>query len=292
MGEYVITCCSTADWPKERLVQRKIHSVPFHVEIGGREYLDDAESLPLDSFYAMEREGAVPRSSQVNQEEYMAFWTPFLREGLDVLHVTLSSGISGSFNTACLAAEELSHEFPDRRVIVVDSLGASSGYGLLMEEIAEKRDCGLNLWQLSDYAEATKLHIQHWFFASELNSLVRGGRISAVNGAVGTMLGICPLMHVDRDGKLVPKAKIRTKRKVIDEMVRRMEEHADHGSGYSGPCAICHSDCADDAARVRDKVEERFPLLKGKIIMCRIGAVIGAHTGPSTVALFFIGDER
>ncbi|MCR4890633.1 MAG: DegV family protein [Lachnospiraceae bacterium] len=292
MSDYKLTCCSTADLSAGEYKSRGIEWVPFHVEINGKEYLDDRKDISIEDFYGLEREGAFARTSQVNEEQYKEMWEPFLKDGLDILHLTLSSGISGTINSANLAADELRDKYPDRKLYVVDSLCASSGYGLFMLYLADLRDRGKSLDELRDWAIANRLKMNHWFFASDLKSFVRGGRISAASGAIGTLLGICPLLNVNNEGKLIPRAKIRTKKKVIEEIVKRMAELADDGLNYSGMCTICHSDCASDAEQVRLLVEKRFPQLQGKVKMCRIGTVIGAHTGTGTVALFFMGKER
>ena len=174
----------------------------------------------------------------------------------------------------------------------MDSLAASSGYGLLVDKLAELRDEGMSLKDLYHFAEDQKLHLHHWFFSSDLTFFIRGGRVSKTAGFFGKMLNICPLLNVDYQGRLIPRDKIRTKKKVTKEIVARMLEHADKGTGYDGKCFICHSDCLEDAQAVADLVEQSFPHLNGKVQIFPIGSTIGAHTGPGTVALFFWGDLR
>ena len=293
MADYILSCCSTADLTKEHFEERDIHYVCFHYAIDGQEYMDDlGVSMSFEEFYARMAKGADTRTSQVNISEYATYFTQFLEKGLDIVHVCLSSGISGTINSARNAALIVQERFPDRKVYIVDSLGASSGYGLLMDTAATKRDEGLTAEELAAWIEENRLYLHHWFFSTDLSSYVRGGRISKAAAVFGGLLEICPLLNMDNGGHLIPRSKIRTKKKVIKEIVARMEEHAQDGLDYSGKCYISNSACYDDARAVADLVEARFPKLNGKVEINHVGTTIGAHTGPGTVALFFWGDER
>lgn len=293
MSDYILSCCSTADLSKEHFDRRDIHYICFHYLLNGESYPDDlGQSIAFEDFYRMMTEGADTKTSQVNVAEFIDYFTPFLKEGKDILHVTLSSGISGVINSAQTAAEMLSQEYPDRKIYIVDSLGASSGYGLIMETLADMRDEGKSLDELHDWIEANKLRLHHWFFSTDLTFYVKGGRISKASGFFGTMLNICPLLNMDNLGRLIPREKIRTKKKVIKAIVDRMEECAEDGLDYSGKCFISQSACVEDAKAVAALVEERFPKLNGKVEINYVGTTIGSHTGPGTVALFFWGKER
>lgn len=293
MNDYVITCCSTADLTREAFEERKIFFTCFHFRIDEKEYDDDlGKSFPLDKFYESIKNGAKPTTAQVNSEQYIELWEPFLKEGKNVLHVTLSSGISGTYNSAILAKRYLDEKYQEVQVKVVDSLGASSGYGMFMNYLADKRDEGLSFEECYKWAEENKLKVHHWFFSTDLTSYRRGGRISATSFFLGQLLKICPLLNMDNLGRLIPRKKIRTKEKTIVEIVEKMVEHAQNGTNYDGKCYLCHSACFEDANKVASLVEEKFPNLKGKIVINQIGTVIGSHTGPGTVALFFMGDER
>jgi DegV family protein with EDD domain len=237
-------------------------------------------------------EGATTKTSQVNISEYLEHFSKILEQGRDILHLCLSSGISGTCNSALNAAMIARERFPERKIYVVDSLGASSGYGLLMDTLADLRDGGMEIDELRAWAEANKLRLHHWFFSTDLTFYVRGGRISKTAGMFGGLLGICPLLDMDRLGRLVPRAKIRTKKRVILELVRQMELHAENGPDYAGKCYISHSACDEEARNVADLVEERFPKLNGRVLINNIGTTIGSHSGPGTVALFFWGAER
>lgn len=293
MTNYVLSCCSTADLSAEHFKQRNIEYVCFHYELDGQEYPDDlGQSMPYDKFYAAMAAGAMTKTSQVNISEYVAHFQKYAEQGLDIVHVSLSSGISGSVNSARNAALIVKERYPEVNIYVVDSLGASSGFGLLMDAAADKRDEGLTAAELADWIEANKLRLHHWFFSTDLTFFVRGGRISKTAAVFGGIFEICPLMNMDNLGRLIPRFKIRTKKKVIREIVNKMEEFADGGLDYSGKCYISNSNCYEDARAVADLVEERFPKLNGKVVINDIGTTIGSHTGPGTVALFFFGTER
>lgn len=293
MNSFVLSCCSTADLSHQHFQQRDIQYICFHFTLDGKSYPDDlGQSIPFEDFYRAMANGADTRTSQVNTGEYLTYFESFLKAGQDVLHVSLSSGISGSFNSACVAAQELRAKYPDRKLYVVDSLGASSGYGLLMDKLADLRDEGKSIDEVKDWAEAHRNQLHHWFFSTDLTFYVKGGRISKASGWFGTVLKICPLLNVNDEGKLIPRFKIRGKAKVIREIVAKMEEHAQDGHDYSGKCFLSNSACLEDAQAVARLVEERFPKLNGKVVINSIGTTIGSHTGPGTVALFFWGDER
>lgn len=293
MSEYCISCCSTADLSKERFEQRNISYLCFHFELGGTEYLDDlGESVPPEELYRRMTEGEDTKTSQVTIGEYEEHFESILKQGKDLIHLTLSSGISGTYNSACIARQTMEERYPDRKIYVVNSLAASSGFGLLVETLADMRDLGMGIDELYQWTEANKLRLQHWFFSTDLTFYIRGGRISKASGFIGSVLNICPLLNVDFEGRLIPREKIRTKRKVIERIVEQMELHADGGPNYSGKCFISQSACMEDAERVAALIEERFPNMKGKVEIFPIGATIGSHTGPGTVALFFWGSQR
>lgn len=293
MNQYILSCCSTADLTKEHFQKRNISYICFHFELDGRQYLDDlGESVPFDQFYQAMADGAETKTSQINAEEFIEYFEPFLKEGKDIVHVTLSTGLSGVYNSACIAREELSERYPDRKIYIIDSLGASSGYGLLMDRLADLRDEGMSASDLANWAEENRLKMHHWFFSTDLTFYVKGGRISKTSGFVGNLLNICPLLNMSFDGKLIPRYKIRTKKKVYAAIVDKMAEFADGGADYSGKCYLCHSACYEDAKAVADLVKARFPKINGDIEIYSVGTTIGSHTGPGTVALFFWGAKR
>ena len=293
MNDYILSCCSTADLTKEHFLSRGISYICFHYNMNGVTYTDDlGESMSFEDFYAAVKDGADVSTSQVTMGEYLEYFRRFLEEGKDILHVCLSSGISGSYGSACLAAKELMEEYPERKLYIVDSLGASSGYGLLMDTLADLRDSGMSIAELHDWAEEHKLNVHHWFFSSDLTNYIKGGRISKAAGLVGSVLHICPLLNMDNLGRLIPRQKVRTKNRVIKEIVDKMEQCADGGPDYSGKCYISNSGCYEDARAVADLVEERFKHLNGRVEINSVGTAIGSHTGCGTVALFFFGKPR
>ena len=174
----------------------------------------------------------------------------------------------------------------------MDSLGASSGYGLIMDKLADLRDSGMSIDEVKDWAEENRLKLHHWFFSTDLTFFIKGGRVSKVSGWFGTVLRICPLLDMDNLGHLVPRFKVREKKRVIVEIVNKMEQFAEGGLDYNGKCYISNSACYEDARAVADLIEARFPKLDGKVEITDIGTTIGSHTGPGTVALFFWGSER
>lgn len=293
MSKYILSCCSTVDISQEHLEKRNIHYICYHFTLDGKQYSDDlGKSVPYDVFYRAMANGAETKTSQVNVDEFIAYFTPFLEQGLDVLHVSMSSGITGTFNSATIARNELLEKFPERKILVVDSLAASSGYGLLMDKLADLRDAGLTIDELYEWTRSHKLELHHWFFSTDLTFYVKGGRITKASGWFGTILKICPLLNVNYLGKLIPREKIRTKPKVIKAIVDKMELYAQDGLEYSGKCYVCHSACYEDARAVADLIESKFKNLNGKVLINSIGTTIGCHSGPGTVAVFFWGKPR
>ena len=293
MSNYVLSCCSTADLKKEHFNKRDINYICFHYELDGKDYRDDlGQTMSFEDFYRAMSEGADTKTSQINAEEYEEYFETFLKEGKDILHVTLSSGISGTLNSAIIAKSMCEEKYPDRKIYIVDSLNASSGFGLLVDKLADLRDEGKSIDEVYAWAEENKLNAHAWFFSTDLTFFVKGGRISKTSGFVGGILNICPLLNIDNEGKLIPRQKIRTKKKVMETIVEQMEACAQDGNEYSGKCYISHSACLEDAKAVAEKIESRFPKLNGKVEINDVGTTIGSHTGPGTVALFFWGGNR
>lgn len=292
MQDYVLSCESTVDLTREELERRNIAYLCYPYELDGTAHRDDFwETLSCEEFYqAMER-GAETKTAQINSYEFEQYFESFLAEGRDVVHLCLSSGITGVMNAAKLAQENLAEKYPERKIYLVDSLAASSGFGLLVDALADLRDAGMGAAELAAWAEENRLRVHHWFFSEDLRYYIRGGRISKTAGMVGTMLGVCPLLNVSADGHLRPKEKIRSKRRAVTAIVGKMEQHADQGMDYDGKCFISYSGGPETAQAVAALVRERFPKLRA-LELYHIGAIIGSHSGPGTVALFFWGDSR
>ncbi len=293
MQDYILSCCSTVDLTHEHLVARNISYACFHFFMDGVDYIDDlGRSMPFSEFYAAMANGADTKTSQISVGEYTNYFEKLLEQGKDILHVSLSSGLSGTIQSAKNAAKACMEKYPERKIRIVDSLAASSGYGLFMDKLADLRDEGMSMDELGDWAEANRLKLHHWFFSSDLTFYVKGGRVSKTAGAIGGILGICPLLNMDVNGKLIPREKIRPKKRVINRITEMMKQFADDRLDYSGKCYISHSACIEDAQAVANLVKAAFPKLNGDIVINSIGTTIGSHTGPGTVALFFFGDER
>lgn len=293
MADFILSCCSSADLSKERFDARGIKYLCFHFSLNGIEYPDDlGQTVPPAQLYKRMLAGEDSKTSQPSAGEYIDFFEQFLSEGKDVLHVTLSTGISGAYNSATVAAEQMRAKYPERKLYVVDSLGASSGYGLIMETLADLRDKGKNIDELNDWLLRHRLNMHHWFFSTDLTFYIKGGRVSKTSGFLGNMLGICPLLNMDDHGRLIPREKVLGKKRVIRRTVEKMVENAVDGADYAGKVFICQSECPEDAQRVADLVKEKFPKMRGEPEIFPIGATIGSHTGPGTVSLFFWGKKR
>ncbi len=293
MSKFRLACASTADMTKEYFEKRDISCILFHFNMDGKQYDDDfGQSISYKDFYQKIADGAMPTTSQVNVDEHINFFEEIVKGGEDVLFLSFSSGLSGSYNSACIARDEINEKYPDRKVIVIDTLAASSGYGLLVDMVADLRDKDMDIEDAAKWVEENKLNIHHWFFSTDLTHFKRGGRVSATSAVIGTILGICPLLNVDFEGHLIARRKVRTKKNVIKEIVKEMELHAENGYDYNKKCFISHSACEEDALAVKELIKEKFKKLDGDVEIMSIGTVIGSHTGPGTVALFFYGDER
>lgn len=292
MSEFIISCESTVDMSHAWAEERDIKLAYFHYYLGDEEYLDDFfRSLKPHELYKRMLAGEPTRTSQVNAEEYEDIFRAALDEGRDVLHIALSSGISGTINSAKIAAEELREEYPDRKIYVLDSLCASSGFGLLVDMAADMRDSGMKIDRLYEELEKKRAGLQSWFFTSDLTFFIRGGRVSKAAGLVGRVLNICPLLKIAPDGSLKPMEKLRGKKKAMERLLDKLCELGGQGYEYDGKCFISQSDCEEDAKRLRELLLERFPRLKAVEIF-PIGTSIGCHTGPGTIAFFFHGKDR
>lgn len=293
MNDYILSCCSTADVTEEKLRAMDVHYICNTYTMNGVAYKDDlGKTIPYKEFYDRIRNGEVGVTSLINEADYIDYFEPFLKDGKDVLHVTLSSGLSSTFQSALSAAEDLKERYPERKLLIVDSRGASSGYGLQMEALSKLRADGKTIDELYDWSMNNRLHIHHLFCSTTLTYYVRGGRISPAAGKIGNLLGICPVMRMDHPGHLAVHSRVRTKKRALRALVDQMAELADGGEQYSGRCFISHSDCLEDALELKQQVEERFPHIDGEIEVYMIGTTIGCHSGPGTVAVYFFGKER
>lgn len=290
MADYVITCSSTADLPTEFVREHDITVLPYQFFMDGKEYYDDqGVSISTHDFYEKVRAGSMPTTSMVNADRYVAFFTPFLEAGKDVLHLEFSSGLSGSFDNAVMVAGQLVQKYPGRTIKVVDSLSASRGYGLFVHLVVLKKEEGATLDEAYTYAEELKWKITHWFAVESLEHLRRGGRVSRASAFLGTMLNIKPVLAFNNEGKIIPVEKIRGRKKSLIEMVNKMEEDVDNPDGQI--VYVGHGDAPEDAEYVAQLIKERFPTVKETFINYT-GPVIGAHSGPGTVNIHYVGKQR
>lgn len=290
---YQLTISSTADLDYQYVREHNLPMVHFKFMIDEVVYHDDmGETITPKTFFEWLRQGKEATTSQVNAEEYKDFFKPLLDEGKDILHVELSSGITGSVASAHIARRELEEEYPDRKIYILDSLCASSGFGLLVAEMVERYEAGMEYDALIAWGEAHKLNVNHLVMSTDLSSYYRGGRISKTSHIVGSMLKICPIIHVNQEGKLIPSDKARGKKSAKKLIVEKMKQLAQDREAYSGKVFISHSDFEEDAKDVADLVREAFPNLSQPPSIYSIGTTIGSHTGIGTIALFFMGDER
>ena len=293
MKKYLLSCGSAVDLSLDHLTKRNIHWIPFLYYMNDVEYEDDfGKTISYKSFYKKIKEGVITKTSQINQMKFIEVYKKYFEEGLDVVCVCLSSGISGTYNSALAAKKELEEMYPGRKMYVLDSLAASSGYGLFVDMLADLKEEGLSALELVEKAEELKYSVQHLFFSTDFTCYVRGGRVSKTMGVIGTILKICPILHVDNNGKLVSYKKVRTKKRAIIPRVDEMFELVNKNEMYDGRCYISNSDCEEDAILIKNEIESRFPKMQNKVKIYSIGTIIGSHSGPGTCALFFVGKER
>ena len=290
MSDYVILTDSSADLDEEMVRRLDVQVLPLSFTIGGQtchNYPDNREMDP-HLFYERLRAGEVATTSAINVAQYTEFLTPLLQEGRDVLILAFSSGLSATYSSSVIAVEELREKFPERSIYTVDTLCASLGQGLLVYLAVRQRDQGKSIEEVRDWTEAHKLQLCHQFTVDDLHFLKRGGRISATTAVVGSMLQIKPVLHVDNEGHLINIAKARGRRASLKALVDKMEQTAIDPADQT--VFISHGDCLEDAQLVAQMVKDRFNVQE--VYLNYVGPVIGAHSGPGTLALFYVGVER
>ena len=289
MGEYVITTDNNADLPDEYYQDHEVGCTYLSYNIDGQAYTHET-FLPVEEFYHKMRDGSMPTTAQVNPEQARELFEPILKQGKDILHIAFSSGLSGTYNSVKLAAEELLEEYPGRTIRVIDSLCASLGQGLLVHEAVLRREQGVSLEENAQWVEDHKKNIVHMFTVDDLFHLHRGGRVSKATAVVGSMLNLKPVLHVDDEGKLVAIGKVRGRKKSLLALVDGMKEKIGSYADNCDTVFISHGDCEEEARFVEKKVKEIYDI--NTVIINHVGPVIGAHSGPGTMALFFLGDQR
>lgn len=293
MPKFILSCESTIDLPYSYAQERALPILFYSYAIDGTEYSDDmgrhADSLPR--FYGFLSDGKLSTTSQLNAAQYETFLGDLLEQG-DVLHIAFGSGMTNSVNNAMLAAETLRERFPERKLVVIDSLCSSAGYGLLVDCAADLRDKECSLEEAAAWVMENRQKVHHQFFSTDLKYFRRSGRMSGATATLGAVLDICPIMRLDDGGHIIAYSKARGKKNAIKETIRTMAEHAQGGTDYSGKCFLCHSNCPEIAEMTRQAVAAQFPHIDGEIRVCDIGTIIASHCGPGTVAVFFFGDDR
>ncbi len=291
MGEYVLSCCSTADLSKEDFISRDIHYISNFYQIDGVRYKDDlGESVSYPEFYQAIREGAVTKTSHINVESYVSYFDEFLADGKDVLHVTLSSGLSDTYKNATKAKKILDKKYPNRNIYIVDSMAASSGYGLIMETLADKRDEGVGIKELYRWIIDHRMNMNHILFSTNISTYLRGGRLSKKSNIVKSAVNYCQFLYMNYLGELVVRGRIRGKKNAYKLVVDKAVESA--GDDYKGRVFISNSDCKEDAIKVADMIKKRLPKIRGDVEIRDIGNTVGSHAGPGTVAIYLWGTPR
>ncbi len=290
MNEFKLISDSTSDLPIGLVTELDLHIIPMIYTIDGKDFSNSPNDTDetAHQFYEKLRGGKMPTTSQINVETYKDNFIPFLKDGLDILYICFSSGLSSSYNSALIAVQDLKEEFPERRIVVVDSLCASMGEGLLVYHAAMRKKDGMSLDETAAWLEDNKLHLGHWFTVEDLNHLKRGGRVSSAAALVGTMLSIKPVLHVDDEGHLIPVEKVRGRRNSLNSLVDRMIKDAIDPAGQM--VFISHGDSLEDAQYVQKRIEEKLGVKS--FVLNPIGPVIGTHSGPGTIALFFMANKR
>ena len=287
MSEFIITADSTVDLPKEYLAEKNIPIMALTYILDGVTY-EDGNGLTGEEFYNKIREGAMPTTSQVNPEQARAALEPFVKEGKDIIHIAFTSGLSGSYNSVRIAAEELAEEYPERKIVVIDSLCAAMGEGMLLYKAIELKEQGKSFDEIVEWVENNKLHVCHDVTVDDLFHLHRGGRVSKTSAIVGSMIKIKPIIHVNDEGKLIVIGKERGRKKSLMTLVDRMEEKM---KGYDNDVfMIVHGDAPEDAEFVKNEMIKRFGVTN--IMINCLGSVIGSHTGPGVIAIFYMGERN
>ncbi|MDO4297401.1 MAG: DegV family protein [Lachnospiraceae bacterium] len=289
MEKYLITTDNMADLPEEYLAEHQLPAMSLTYVLDGKSY-DAEKSLPYQEFYRKMREGCMPTTSQINPEEARKRFCDYLKISKNIIHIAFSGGLSGTYNSVRIAARELEEEMPDCRITVVDSLSASLGEGLLVHKALELQTGGMEYDALVKWLEDHKKNVCHNFTVDDLFHLYRGGRVSKTAAVIGTMIHLKPVLHVDEEGHLVALSKVRGRKKSLNALVDNMEKQIGSWRNRNDTVFISHGDCYEDAVYVKELVRKRFGI--EKFLIAPVGPTIGAHSGPGTVALFFMGDVR
>lgn len=290
MGKLVLTTDSCSDFGGKAVKEMGIKVIPLSVEIDGKSYRNypDEREISTKQLYSLLREKKVATTSLINVGEFIEFFEEIVKAGDQILYIAFSSALSGTFNSSRLAVEELKTKYPDCEIVTIDSLCASSGQGLLVWYAWKLKEEGKSLQEIALLVESMKLKVVHLFTVDDLGTLKRGGRLSASKAWLGTLLGVKPILHVNEEGKLVPLKKARGRKASLESMLELVDEKIENPAGQT--VFISHGDCLEDATYIGDKIKAKYKIKE--VIYNQIGPVIGAHSGPGTIAVFFFGKER
>lgn len=290
MKDFIIMTDSTADLPDSYLKEHDIAVISLPYTLEGTTYTKE-NSLSEKDFYEKMRNGSMPTTSQANPEELYSFFEHLIQEkDMDILYIVFSSGLSGTFNSARLAAADIADAYPNHRIVLVDSLSATLGEGLLVHKAVQMKASGCDLDTISSWLEEHKLHLVHNFTVDNLFHLYRGGRVSKTAAFLGTIASVKPILHVDNEGHLIPLQKTRGRKKSISTLVDCMEQQIGSWKDKNDIVFISHGDCLEDAETLADLIKERLGL--DSFLIDYVGPTIGAHSGPGTLALFYLGEYR
>ena len=283
---YQIITDSCCDFTEAQLQKNNVSCANLTVLYKGENHTNFSEPVAVKAFYDEIRNGITATTAAANPDDWASLMLPVLKEGRDVLVITFSSGLSTTYQSAVIAAKDLQEEYPHRTILVVDSLCAALGQGLLVHHACRKRDEGMGIEELAAWLEEHKLNLCHWVTVDDLTHLKRGGRISATSAIVGTMLNVKPIIHVDNDGHLINTAKVRGRKAAMEYLVKKFSETCtDFDTVFIG-----HGDCPEDAAALEAMLREKHDIKE--ITSGYVGPVIGAHTGPGVLVVFFMGTKR
>lgn len=289
MNRFIITSDTTADLPKDYVEKNEIGILPMSFQMEGKDYSGD-EELDIKEFYDKMRNGLMPTTSQINPTQAKSKFEEYLKNGYDVLHISFSSGLSGSYNNTRIASMELNDKYKNKKVVVIDSLSVSLGEGFLVNKAVELRNEGKSIDEVAMWLEENKIKVCQHFTVNDLNHLYRGGRVSRATAILGSVIGVKPIIHVDNEGKLIPIAKVRGRKQSLTKLIDNMEKTIGSYKSENKIVFISHGDAYEEAVALGERIKEKFGV--ESIMISPIGPVIGSHSGPGTVAVFFMGEKR
>lgn len=293
MSDFILSASSTVDIPREELEKENIKWIGFPYQIDDQDYIDDLGlTMKLEDFYQRLADGSIARTSQITYIRYIEYFEKLLKEGKDILHLCLSSGMTGGVQQAIMAKDELEKKYPNRKIYIVDSLTATSCEGLILLALNELRKEGKSIEEIYNWALENRKYANAVFFTSDLTYLVRGGRLSKAAGSFGNLLNICPMMESNIDGEIVVIDKIRTKKKAMKALVKTIKERLIEDFPYDNEIIVVHTRSYDDAVELKEKLEHSIKHYKGDIKIYEIGTTVGSHLGPGTVGACFWGEGK